>query len=273
MVYITSNSGFQTALVKLKSSSAKLTNAIEKVASGKQINSSSDDAAGLSVAVKMISQIRGVEAGINSSQTAISAIEAALSGISSASDISLRLYELAVQASNGTYTSSDRQMAQLEASQLTQEYVRIAENTKINEQFLLDGSFSRTFQTGSSTAESVKITIPGIVEKNDIAASINASAVDKPVLINNSYAVGTSSFNILQTSDVAITEPGKLATGTSTFDTPPISQAANVPTYDFKNTTEATAISNFDTIANSSANGSSAFSMLCNNNATVVSTT
>ena len=239
MVYVTSNSSFQSALVELKSSSAKLTKAIEKVASGKQINSSSDDAAGLSVAVKMINQIRGIEAGINSAQTAVSAIEAALSGVSSASDISLRLYELAVQASNGTYTPSDRQIAQIEATALTAELSRIAENTKINEQFLLDGSFSRNFQTGSSTEESIKITIPGITRKNDIAASVDASAVDKPTLIKSSNAVGTSDFNIPETSDIVITEPGKLAIGSSVFDTPAISQTANVSTYDFKSTTEA----------------------------------
>ena len=272
MVYVTSNSSFQSALVELKSSSAKLTKAIEKVASGKQINSSSDDAAGLSVAVKMINQIRGIEAGINSAQTAVSAIEAALSGVSSASDISLRLYELAVQASNGTYTPSDRQIAQIEATALTAEFSRIAENTKINEQFLLDGSFSRNFQTGSSTEESIKITIPGIARKNDIAASVDASAVDKPTLIKSSYAVGTSDFNIPETSDILITEPGKLATGSSVFDTPATSQTANVSTYDFKSTTEANASSNFDTPSTSSASGSSSISILNNNTANVVNT-
>ena len=272
MVFVTSKSAYGTALVGLKSSGDSLVKAFEKVASGKRINSSSDDAAGLSVSTKIINQIKGIEAGINTSQTAISTIETALSGISSASDIALRLYELAVQASNGTYTPTDREMADLEAISLKNEFLRVAENTKLNEKYLLDGTFSKDFQVGTSIEEIINITIPGIAKKNELAASVEANVVDRPTLIERSEAVGTSRIDLPELSEVEITEAGKIATGNSSFDTPSLSQANNVSVYDLRETTEASASSNFDTPSNSTASGSSSISILGNNAATVITT-
>ena len=102
------------------------------VASGKRINSASDDAAGLAVSNKLKSQIGGMQTAFKNTADGISLLQAALAGMQTSLDISHRLRELAVQSHNGAYTDSDRQNLQDEMLSLQGELQRIAEATTFN---------------------------------------------------------------------------------------------------------------------------------------------
>ena len=121
------------------SSQAKVT---EKLSSGYKINRAADDAAGLSISEKMRKQIRGLDQASNNAQDGVSAVQTAEGALAEVHDMLQRMNELAVQAANGTNSTSDRTAIQNEIDQLTTEIDRVAETTKFNETYLLKGGDS-----------------------------------------------------------------------------------------------------------------------------------
>ncbi|WP_022761392.1 flagellin N-terminal helical domain-containing protein [Butyrivibrio sp. AD3002] len=111
----------------------------EKLSSGYQINRAADDAAGLSISEKMRKQIRGLDRASTNADDGVSAVQTAEGALTEVHDMLQRMNELAVQAANGTNSSSDRQSIQDEINQLTTEIDRVAETTKFNETYLLKG--------------------------------------------------------------------------------------------------------------------------------------
>ena len=112
----------------------------EKLASGYKINRAADDAAGLSISEKMRKQIRGLSQASTNAQDGVSAVQTAEGALTEVHSMLQRMNELAVQASNGTNSESDRSSIQNEIDQLTTEIDRVAESTKFNETHLLKGS-------------------------------------------------------------------------------------------------------------------------------------
>ena len=112
----------------------------EKLSSGYKINRAADDAAGLSISEKMRKQIRGLDQASTNAQDGISAVQTAEGALTEVHSMLQRMNELAVQASNGTNSESDRQSIQDEIDQLTTEIDRVAETTKFNETYLLKGN-------------------------------------------------------------------------------------------------------------------------------------
>jgi len=115
---------------------------MEKLSSGLRINRAGDDAAGLAISEKMRGQIRGLEQASRNAQDAISLIQTAEGALNETHSILQRMRELAVQSSNDTNVSVDRNAIQDELNQLTNEIDRIATTTEFNTQKLLNGSFS-----------------------------------------------------------------------------------------------------------------------------------
>lgn len=113
---------------------------MEKLSSGLRINRAGDDAAGLAISEKMRGQIRGLEQSSRNAADGISMIQTAEGALNETTNILQRMRELAVQASNDTNTSSDREEIQKEIDALTQEVDRIANNTEFNTQKLLNGN-------------------------------------------------------------------------------------------------------------------------------------
>ena len=113
---------------------------MEKLSSGLRINRAGDDAAGLAISEKMRGQIRGLTQSSRNAADGISMIQTAEGALNETTNILQRMRELAVQASNDTNTSSDRQEIQKEIDALTQEVDRIANNTEFNTQKLLNGN-------------------------------------------------------------------------------------------------------------------------------------
>ena len=113
---------------------------MEKLSSGLRINRAGDDAAGLAISEKMRGQIRGLTQASRNSADGISMIQTAEGALNETTNILQRMRELAVQASNDTNTTSDRNEIQKEINALTQEVDRIANNTEFNTQKLLNGN-------------------------------------------------------------------------------------------------------------------------------------
>ena len=115
----------------------------EKLSSGYKINRAADDAAGLSISEKMRKQIRGLDQASSNAQDGVSAVQTAEGALTEVHSMLQRMNELAVQASNGTNSESDRKAIQDEVDQLVTEIDRVAETTKFNETYLLKGDDSK----------------------------------------------------------------------------------------------------------------------------------
>ena len=122
---------------------------MEKLSSGMRINRAGDDASGLAVSEKMRSQIRGLNQASTNAQNGISFIQTTEGYLQETSDIIQRIRELAVQSSNGIYSSEDRMQIQVEVSSLIAEVDRIASSAQFNGMNMLTGRFARP--TGENT--------------------------------------------------------------------------------------------------------------------------
>lgn len=121
---------------------------MEKLSSGMRINRGGDDASGLAVSEKMRSQIRGLNQASRNAANGVSFIQSAEGYLQETQDIIQRIRELAVQASNGIYSTEDRMQIQVEVSQLIDEVDRIASHAQFNGMNVLTGRFAR--ETGEN---------------------------------------------------------------------------------------------------------------------------
>ena len=125
---------------------------MEKLSSGLRINRAGDDASGLAVSEKMRAQIRGLNQASRNASDGVSFIQTTEGYLQETTDILQRLRELAVQSSNGIYTSQDRQQIQVEVSQLVDEVDRVASQAQFNGINMLTGAFARSEGTNKVTA-------------------------------------------------------------------------------------------------------------------------
>lgn len=142
--------------------SGRLAKSMERLSSGMRINRASDDAAGLAIAEKIMSQVNGLNQAIRNAQDAISLVQTAEGALQETHSILQRMRELAVQAANDTLTSEDRGAIQQEIDNLLEEIDRIADTTEFNTQKLLNGSVATTalnFQVGANDNQIVILTI------------------------------------------------------------------------------------------------------------------
>jgi flagellin len=132
--------------------------AMERLSTGKRINSAKDDAAGLAIATSMTSQIKGMSQGIRNANDGISLAQTAEGALSEVTNMLQRVRELSVQASSGTYQTSDRTAMQGEVDQLTSQINQVVTNTKFNGVALFDGTTATvTIQAGANTGDTVDL--------------------------------------------------------------------------------------------------------------------
>ena len=122
---------------------------MEVLSSGMRINRAGDDASGLAVSEKMRTQVRGLRQAERNTEDGMSMIQTTEGYISGTSDIIQRIRVLAIQSSNGIYTAEDRQMMQVEVSQLIDEVDRVASQAEFNKMNLLQGDFARGSRSAS----------------------------------------------------------------------------------------------------------------------------
>ena len=140
----------------LNGSQSALATSLQRLSSGMRINSAKDDAAGLAIAERFTAQIRGLDQARRNANDGVSMSQTAEGALQSSGDILQRIRELAVQSSNATNSSGDRQALQAEVAQLTSELDRIAKTTQFNGQNLLDGtSGTLNFQVGANAGQSI----------------------------------------------------------------------------------------------------------------------
>ncbi|MGE4318936.1 MAG: flagellin [Deferribacterales bacterium] len=160
------------------SASAKITKNISKLSSGLRINSAADDASGMAISEKLKSQIRGINRASMNAQDGISLLQTAEGGLESIQSLAQRMRELAVQASNGIYTSTDREEIQKEIDQLNDEIDHIAESTEFNTRKLLNGNSSALW---SSASTDINVNIKGKVAEGNYRMNISVEAGDNYV--------------------------------------------------------------------------------------------
>ncbi len=137
-----------------------LTTSMTRLSSGLKINSAKDDAAGLQIATRETSQIRGQTVAIKNANDGISMAQTAEGALQESTNILQRMRELAVQARNGTNGTADTVATNQEFAQMSDELTRIASSTNLNGKNLLDGSAgTMTLQVGSNTGAANQITL------------------------------------------------------------------------------------------------------------------
>ena len=147
----------------------------EKLSSGYRINRAADDAAGLSISEKMRKQIRGLDQASTNAEDGVSAVQTAEGALTEVHSMLQRMNELAVQASNGTNSKTDRDAIQSEIDQLTTEIDRVAETTKFNETYLLKGDANGATKTIKINAHDAGL--KGTLVDNGDTATFTADAL------------------------------------------------------------------------------------------------
>ncbi len=177
---INTNQNSLTAQRNMARSQNDLSTSIARLSSGLRVNSAKDDAAGLAIADRMTSQIRGLNVATRNANDGISLAQTAEGALGATGDILQRIRELAVQSANGTNSASDRKALNEEVTQLTAELGRIAETTSFNGRKLLDGSFgSTTFQVGANANETITATAANFSTSKYGSYRVGSQAADR----------------------------------------------------------------------------------------------
>lgn len=142
----------------LNTSQSSLAVSLERLSTGLRINSAKDDAAGLAIAERFTTQIRGLNQAIRNANDGISFAQTAEGALGTVGDALQRIRELAVQAANDTNSASDRTALDNEVQQLVAEVGRVANATEFNGQKVLDGSLSDLFfQVGANQGQTIAV--------------------------------------------------------------------------------------------------------------------
>jgi len=139
----------------LSLSQSSLATSMQRLSSGLRVNSAKDDAAGLAIAERMNSQVRGMTVAMRNANDAISLSQTAEGALGRVGDIFQRMRELAVQSANGTNSTDDRTSLNAEFVQLAQEATRTLGGTQFNGQNILAATAASTFQIGANNSTSI----------------------------------------------------------------------------------------------------------------------
>ena len=154
-------------------SGGSLATSMQRLSSGLRVNSAKDDAAGLAIAERMSTQVRGLAVASRNANDGISLSQTAEGALGKVGDMLQRMRELAVQSSNATNSKSDREALQSELSQLRDEVDRVAKSTSFNGQKLLEGSFTGgVFQVGANSGDNITVGAIGDARVSRLGASI-----------------------------------------------------------------------------------------------------
>lgn len=160
---INTNIASLTAQRALHGSDVELNTAMERLSTGKKINSSSDDAAGLAIGQRMTAQVKGLNMAVKNAGDGMAMTQTIEGALTTISDMYQRIRELAIQSANATNSSEDRSYLQEEVNQLIREINRVSTTSKFNGETILDGTFvNKTIQLGMEQGEQLSISVPSI---------------------------------------------------------------------------------------------------------------
>ena len=164
----------------LASSRAEMEQAMERLSSGKRINSAMDDAAGLTIAHSLDSKIAGLNQAVRNANDGIALVNLAEGAMDEISSMLTRMKELATQAINGTYTNTDRNAIDAEYQALVEEITRVSDNTEFNGVAVIGAAANTTvkFQLGDTSSDTITVSLD------------NMDSVE--LLLDSSLTVGTN---------------------------------------------------------------------------------
>ena len=176
-----------------------LTKTIKALSTGLRINSAADDASGLAVSEKLRGQISGLAKAASNAQDAISMLQTAEGAMGSMTSMVQRIRELAIQAGNPAYTTSDRAVLQLEVDQLREEIDRVSNTTEFNTKKLLNGDASGYWSANTDKLEAI---LTGSVEDGSYVVSATIS------VSGTASVYKSAEFNRVNSAGVSVTASG-----------------------------------------------------------------
>ena len=159
----------------LSTSQSQLATSMQRLSSGMRVNSAKDDAAGLAIAERMRTQVRGMNVAMRNANDGISMAQVGEGALGKVGDIFQRMRELAVQSANGTNTTADRISLNEEFVQLAQEATRTLGGTQFNGQNILATTANATFQIGANNSTDIdQLTVTAFdwTSNTDITATL-----------------------------------------------------------------------------------------------------
>ncbi len=205
---INTNLNSLNAQRNLNSSQSALSMSMQRLSSGLRVNSAKDDAAGLAIAERMTTQVRGMNAAIRNANDGISMSQTAEGAMGKVSDSLQRMRELSVQAANATNSASDKDSLDKEFGELSKEIQRVLGNTSFNGQHVL-GTDAKTFQfqvgantTSNDTVNIVTTDLTSDATVTSVAGTDNTGAGRSVI---DSTANATTIQGVIDKIDVALT--------------------------------------------------------------------
>ena len=179
-IVVNTNVASMNAQRSLMSSGRELQNAMERLSTGKKINSASDDAAGFAIAESMTAQVRGLSMAAKNANDALGLLKVVENATNDVTDMLQRIRELAVQAQSGTNSAGDIANLQQEANALIDEIGRVSTDTKYNGKARIGGDAATlSIQVGYNDGDVIQITTYDIKAEN-LGKKINNAATASP---------------------------------------------------------------------------------------------
>ncbi|MCB2075564.1 MAG: flagellin FliC [Novosphingobium sp.] len=223
MAVINTNISAIKASNAANSADKMLGSAMERLATGKRINSAKDDAAGLAIASTMTAQVRGMSQAIRNANDGISLAQTAEGALGEVTNMLQRVRELAVQSKSGTYSATDRNNLQTEVDQLQAQISSVLSNTTFNGVSLFSTTSGTdvtvTIQAGAEAADTVDLTITGID-----GTDLTSTALD----VTTTTLAGTTIDNVDSALDSVNTTRASLGAGMSRLESAVNSLTNNV---------------------------------------------
>jgi len=175
---INTNVSSLTAQRHLHASRTDLQSAMERLSSGKRINSAMEDAAGLTIAHSLETKVKSLETAARNANDAISLIHLGEGALEAVSGMLVRMRELATQALNGTYSATDRDNLDAEFQQLQDEITRISDNTYFNGINVIGSTSTLSFQIGYESDDAITLTLQDMAAGSIGAVTVSSTSED-----------------------------------------------------------------------------------------------
>jgi flagellin len=213
-IVVNTNIGSLNAQRSLAESSRELSTAMERLSSGKKINSAADDAAGFAIAERMTAQVRGLNMATKNANDGLAMLSTIENATNDVTDMLQRVRELAVQAANDTNSATDRGYLQKEVDSLLNEINRVSSQTVYNDKPVLNGTLAGQLQVGTDNGQNIAFTIKsidtdtlGLTGSSAVAAvstfSATNAATDTKVTV---LTMGGAAMSVTNDANVTIDE-------------------------------------------------------------------
>ena len=204
---INTTSASLVAQLNLSTSKMAVQTAVQRLSSGLRINSAADDAAGLAIATRMGSQVKGMNVAVRNANDGISLAQTADGALASVSDSLQRMRELAVQARNATNSNGDKDSLDKEFGELAKEVQRVLGGTSFNGKAILGANAgAQDFQVGAGTTtnDTITVTTTNMTSATNITAVAGTNNAGASRAVIDNTATTSSLGSVIDNIDKAI---------------------------------------------------------------------